>query len=157
MKKSIVTFAAILVFVASLSTPSFAAGSSSSASNSFASISVSGPAVAAPGETVRFTGTITLNADGTSARRPVVFQLGISSNGGPIERIPLRSGVRNMSPGQTKTATRAFTINERITPGEYTVYLEVTIDGEALVVSLPISIGAKKDDPRTPNCPPWCK
>ncbi|HQR37605.1 MAG TPA: hypothetical protein PLF26_04310 [Blastocatellia bacterium] len=140
MKKAVVSLAAVLVLLASFATPSFAAGTSNSASNSKCSIRVSGPATAAAGETVRFTGTITLINDGTSSRKPVIYELGISSNGGPVERIPLRSGVKTMNVGSSKTATRSITINDRVTPGDYVVYLQVTVDGEPLVVSLPITI-----------------
>lgn len=140
MKRAVVSFAAVLVLLASFAMPSMAAGSSNSASNDKCSIRVSGPSTASAGETVRFTGTITLANDGSGSRKPVVYELGISSNGGPIERIPLRSGVRNMNAGQTKSATRSITINDRVTPGEYTIYLQVTVDGEPLLVSLPITI-----------------
>jgi hypothetical protein len=140
MKKAVVSFAAVLVLLASFASPSLAAGTSNTASNDKCTIRVSGPETAAAGETVRFSGTITLNNDGSSSRKPVIYELGISSNGGPVARIPLRSGVRNMTPGTTKSATRAITINDRVTPGEYTIYLDVTVDGESLIVSLPITI-----------------
>jgi len=156
VRKTMVSFAAILVFVGSLATPGYAGASGNSASNGVASITVSGPATVSGGDVVRFVGTITLNADGTSTRRPVAYQLGMTSDGGPIDRIPLRSGVREMMPGRSKTVTRTVTISDKVAPGEYTIYLEVTIDGETLVVTLPISIGAKKDGTRTPKCPPWC-
>lgn len=143
MRKAVVSLAAVLMVLASM-TPAFAAPPLvSSASNDKVSISVNGPSVVTAGQTVRFNGTITMINDGTSSRRPVVYSLALLTDSGPVARIPLRSGVRNMAPGQTKSASRSFTVNERAVPGEYFIVLDVTVDGETLRVGLPLEIKGK--------------
>ena len=143
MRKAVVSLAAVLMMLASLGSVSAAPPISSSGSNDKVSISIDGPTVVTAGGTARFTGTITLNNDGTSARKPVIFNMALLSEDGPVTRIPLRSGVKTMTAGRTKTAVRSLTINERAKPGQYFIVLDVTVDGETLTVGLPLEIKAK--------------
>jgi len=143
MRKAVVSLAAIVMMLASIGSVYAAPPNAGSASNDKMSISISGPAVAAPGETIRLNGSISLVADGTSTRRPVVFSMALVTEDGPVTRVPLRSGVRNMAPGQSKVATRSLTINERARPGQYFIVLDVTFDGETLRVGMPLEIKGK--------------
>lgn len=141
MKKAAVTLAAVLMFVASMAPATFAGPKSLSASNSAGSITLSVQNdTLSPGEDLVVRATFSVNSDGTTSRKAVAYRVSVRSEDGFAFPINMRQGVKFMRAGSTKSASRSVAIDERAQPGNYTINLDVAIDGQPLQVQVPITI-----------------
>jgi hypothetical protein len=128
MRKVAVSLAAVMMVLASFATPSFAAGDSSTYNGTQFSGSITAPTVVKAGATLTARGTITLNTDESAARKNVAYRLAFDGLG------QSRSGVRDMATGRTRSVAKSFVIPARIEPGEYTVSLYISVNGENAVL-----------------------
>lgn len=141
MKKAVVSLAAVLMFVASLAPATIAGPKSLSASNDAGRITLAlQDDVIAVGGDLSIRATLAVNSDGTRARKAVAYRISVSSEDGFAFPINMRQGVKFIRAGAVKSMTNTTEINERARPGNYSINIAATIDGQPLQLSIPFTI-----------------
>ena len=140
MKKAVVSLAAVLMLMASLA-PAALAGKTGSASNAKGSITLSVVNdVVAVGEDLQIRASITMNSDGSRARKAVAYRIFVESEDGFAFPINMRQGVKFMRAGTTKSMSSSYEINERAREGNYVIRVQATLDGAPIDLGVPITI-----------------
>jgi hypothetical protein len=140
MRKVAVSFAAVLMVLASFAAPSFAGHPSTvTYEGQNFTVSYSIPDTVQAGGTLTAHISILVNSDptSTSATRMVAWRIDV-----PGLRAS-RSNFREFPTDKTKNITKSFPIPDRITPGQYTAAFQIQVGTESKTFVTPFTITEK--------------